>query len=321
MGPSRISELSSIISTNTETLDKWFTDNNRPLPSFEADGPLLEDDFPPEIAQTKLIVEDASDELRQLMMGPRKLMHDALVNQSMSTDTICHAKIVHKVPLDDPKGISYADLAKETGITEHALQKIIRLAMTSRLFLEPSPGMVAHSAASKLWATHPLGDDWAEYYIEDGVHMFPYIWKTLKQYPDASEPTQTAGSVKEQAEKGGELQTFYQINGGDPRRAARFANVMTTFQQQDGFNLRHAVNGFDWGSLPEGSTIVDLGGSHGEVASAVTAKYPGLHFVVQDLPETITSAPELPSDSAIKFMTHDFLEPQPVRGATIYFFR
>ena len=318
---SRILELSNIISDNTKQLDAWFTENGKPHPSFAADGPLLEDDFPSHLARARLAVEDATLELHQLLMGPRRLKNDALVNQSMATDTICQANIVHKVPLDDPKGIPYAELSKQTGIAEHALQKVIRLGMTSRVFLEPSPGMVAHSGASKVWATDPSGDDWAEYYIEDGVHMMPYVWEALRRFPEAEEPDRTATAVKEQVKKGGELQSFYQIFDQDPQRATRFAKVMTAFQKQEGFSTRHAADGYDWTTLPEGSIIVDLGGSHGEVARVVTAKYPHLNFIVQDLPETVNSAPKFPEGIPIKFMAHDFMTQQPIKGATAYFFR
>ena len=113
-----------------------------------------------------------------------------------------------------------------------------------------------------------------------------------------------------------------QIIGQDPERAQRFAAVMGGFQQSDdGYALRHTVNGYDWGALPKGSTVVDLGGSQGELASAILAKHPHLEFVVQDLPKTIEQAPAVPKDVNMKLMVHDFFDPQPVKGAKVYMFR
>lgn len=53
-------------------------------------------------------------------------------------------------------------------------------------------------------------------------------------------------------------------------------------------------------------------------------EFPSLSFVVQDLGPVVAAAQEeVPTDLAgrVKFMTHDFLTEQPVRGADVYFFR
>jgi hypothetical protein len=318
---SRISQLSDIIASNTEVLDQWFAEEGHQQPSFDANGPLLEEHFPSEVAGAKLAVEDAAAELKDLLAGPRKLVHEALITQSIATETIWRADLVHKVPLNDTEGITYSALSKQSGISESVLQKVLRHAMVYRLFCEPSPGRVAHTSASRLWATSPLMEHWAGHFLEDGVAMLPYIWKSLEQYPATDEPTQAAVSSKEVVLQGGDLQTYYSMLDKQPNRAERFGNVMTTYQQGDGFSPRHAVDGYAWGSLPDGSTIVDLGGSHGMISSAVATKYPKLNFVVQDLPETIASAPELDSKLPVMLMAHDFFRPQPVKGASVYLLR
>jgi hypothetical protein len=318
-GPSRLIQLSRTIATNTQSLDTWFSNSDK-QPSFEEHGPLLEEKYPPEIAAAKVAVEDATLELRQLLLGPRKLIHDHLIEHSFSADTICKAGLPKMVPLGGQ--ISYKDLSRTTGIAEIALQKVIRLAITHRLFTEPSPGMVAHTVASRLWATDPHVDDWASYFLEEGVALYPYLWKALERYPNASEPTQTAASLLQAEKTGGqELDTFYSILAKEPHRARRFASVMSSYQKGEGYSVNHAIDGYDWGSLPAGSVVVDLGGSHGDVSVAIAKKFPHLEFVVQDLPETIKSAPQVPDRLPVTFMAHDFFEPQPVKGAKVYLFR
>jgi tRNA G46 methylase TrmB len=39
--------------------------------------------------------------------------------------------------------------------------------------------------------------------------------------------------------------------------------------------------------------MVDVGGSHGEVVSAIASKFPNLNYIVQDLPNTIATVPKL----------------------------
>lgn len=48
--------------------------------------------------------------------------------------------------------------------------------------------------------------------------------------------------------------------------------------------------GFDWSSLPAGSTIVDVGSGLGHIAMKVFKKYPALKVVIQDRASVIEQA-------------------------------
>lgn len=76
--------------------------------------------------------------------------------------------------------------------------------------------------------------------------------------------------------------------------------------------------------MPADATVVDVGGSHGDVATTLARRYQGFSFVVQDLASTIenTQKAALPSElqDRVKFMAHNFFTPQPVQGADAYFF-
>ena len=96
---------------------------------------------------------------------------------------------------------------------------------------------------------------------------------------------------------------------------------MKYFQTAPGFETTRVLESFDWSLIGEG-TVVDVGGSHGEVCVELARKYPSLRFVVQDREEVI-SAVQVPDDVAdrVKFMVHDFFSEQPVKNADVYFFR
>jgi len=67
-----------------------------------------------------------------------------------------------------------------------------------------------------------------------------------------------------------------------------------------------------------------IGGSQGFTSLALAEKFPTLSLIVQDLEPVILAAEkQAPAEFAdrVKFMTHDFLTPQPVHGADVYFFR
>jgi hypothetical protein len=57
--------------------------------------------------------------------------------------------------------ISFADIAKQTLMTEDMTTRLLRHAMTMRIFCEPEPGMVAHTAASKV-LVNPGANAWLQ---------------------------------------------------------------------------------------------------------------------------------------------------------------
>lgn len=70
----RIAELTAIISENTQKVDQYFAANNLSPLSFDCDAPL---DFPvpssnKDIQHARRIVVNATQELHDLMVGPRE---------------------------------------------------------------------------------------------------------------------------------------------------------------------------------------------------------------------------------------------------------
>ena len=55
--------------------------------------------------------------------------------------------------------ISYADLAVQTGLDEQMIRRLLRSAISMRIFQEPEPNMVAHTKASKM-LVDPIANDW-----------------------------------------------------------------------------------------------------------------------------------------------------------------
>lgn len=78
-------------------------------------------------------------------------------NNSLCMQAISDFKIAAMVP---PQGsIAFGDIARQTPMTENMTARLLRHAMTMRLFREPEPGMVAHTAASRT-LTNPAANDW-----------------------------------------------------------------------------------------------------------------------------------------------------------------
>jgi hypothetical protein len=55
--------------------------------------------------------------------------------------------------------ISYGDIAARTELSEQMIRRLLRSAISMRIFQEPEPNMVAHTKSSKMLA-NPLANDW-----------------------------------------------------------------------------------------------------------------------------------------------------------------
>lgn len=85
----------------------------------------------------------------------------------------------------------------------------------------------------------------------------------------------------------------------------------------------HIIDNYPWESIGHG-TIVDVGGSHGDVSMAIAQRFSSLHCIVQDRAEVIVEGQaRIPPSltSRVSFMEHDFFLEQPVKGADVYYFR
>lgn len=110
-------------------------------------------------------------------------------------------------------------------------------------------------------------------------------------------------------------------------RAAELTEELRFIAHADlySFDIKHLVNSFPWTSIDTpGSTIVDVGGGHGTVSRELHGHTTHTKFIVQDLPGTALEGERaLPEQykSRISFMAHDFFNPQPIAGASVYLFR
>lgn len=108
-----------------------------------------------------------------------------------------------------------------------------------------------------------------------------------------------------------------------PSMAKRFAGAMATFG--DGMSISPSLlaKAYLWSAIGNGAgTVVDVGGSKGNISLTLAQNVPGLRFIVQDLPGAMQGAKDtIPSEvgSRIEFMEHDFFKDQPVKADAFLF--
>lgn len=109
-----------------------------------------------------------------------------------------------------------------------------------------------------------------------------------------------------------------------PELGERAAKAMAAFTKGLNHDTTALTSGYDWSAInARGGTLVDLGGATGHVAVAVARANPGMHCIVQEIPEVVAKAKyEVPTDltDRVTFASHDFFRPQPT-SADAYLFR
>ncbi|KAI1380114.1 hypothetical protein F4677DRAFT_405889 [Hypoxylon crocopeplum] len=284
MEDSRILELSVRIATNTAKVNDYLATNNLPQPSFDLNAPSqsLIPFSESEVAAARQTVLHDCVELRDLMLGPREYLtsfqHNALVGQQVIT----RFKLAEAVPIGGE--ITFADLAANAGLHEVHLRKILRLAIAQHIFTEPRPGVVAHSAVSRLIAENNVLADWLRYSTDDLWHAAYHVSDAMTQYPGSEEPGETAFALSNKTNK--DMFRFFAEN---PKRSLRFAAAMRFFTQRPGLEPERVATGYHWDKIGKDGTgtVVDVGGSHGRICIELARRFPSLSFVVQDLDEPV----------------------------------
>ena len=195
--------------------------------------------------------------------------------------------------------------------------------MTSRVFCEPRPGFVAHTASSKLLLDDGIGK-WNGWVAEDFLPVVGHQIEALEKWGHGN-PEPNKASTNACFNTDLQVFPFYETQ---PARKERFAGFLSILAKDPHHDVKHVAAGFDWSALGP-ATVVDVGGSVGYASIAIAESAPRIRCVVQDLPELIhfasdpatTLVPERLQDR-VTFMSHNFYDPQPADlHADVYFIR
>ncbi|KAF7937469.1 uncharacterized protein EAE98_001783 [Botrytis deweyae] len=327
MAQPTITELAAIISANTAKIDNYLSSQGLKPPSFDVAAPTepLVPSNAPELEAARSELIDATLMLHDLILGPKeylmKFTHDWLI----SMQAIGRFNIAKSIPIHEE--VSYADIAKRCGVNELDVRRILRHAMTLRLFKEPKRGVVAHTAASRMIAEDQQMADWVATTSDELWKAATQTVNAMVKHPGSQEPNETGFALANGTDK-----SVFEVLSQNPPRAKRFGSAMKAWTEGTGYDLQYVDNGtvVDVCNVP---AIFDLsiplinqqvGGSHGFACTRLAKAFPDLNFIIQDLPPVVEAgAKTVPSELSdkIKFMAYDFLKEQPVKNADIYFFR
>ncbi|KAK7743303.1 hypothetical protein SLS62_010675 [Diatrype stigma] len=287
----RIVELAQSIVDGVAQIQTVFSDKGLPPPSFDEDAPQ---NFPSEAFNARDMVLDASAELYDLLLDPVNLM----VKRGSVGQT------------------TFASIAKQTGLPEQMVKRLLRHAMTMRVFREPEPNSVAHTQASKILTETNMAH-WLASGTEDMWPAAVRMVDAIEKWGDSQEPNHTGFALAHNI-----TGSIYDFVASNPERAARFSGTMKAMTSSDGYDLTYVLDHYEWASLGT-ARVVDIGGSQGHVSIALAKQFPDLTFVVQDMEQVVEGAgASLPAELAtrVQFMAHDLFKPQTV-VADVYFMR
>lgn len=325
---SRMAFLAEKIAKETAKIEAYMKENKLPMPSFDVDAPADFPQLPPDILKSRHEVLFASRELALLAQGPRESIRWGVWQflDVLALQVINHFDIAKLVPVDST--ISLAELQEKTSLDPINLARIVRLAMTNGIFKEPSPGVIAHTAASRVLAEDGDLQGWIGFNSEDIFPASAHVLQALKTHPEGISLTRTGFNFAfDTVDKEPMFATF----GKDPNRARRMGRAMASLTGGEGYEVSYFVDtergGYDLSEIDaKGGTFVDIGGSHGFVCVDLAKKYKNMKFVVQDLPKTVDSAPKPICDDTqiaerISLLPHDFFTEQVTKDADVYYFR
>ncbi|KAL9005014.1 MAG: hypothetical protein Q9188_002195 [Gyalolechia gomerana] len=305
------------IVADAKLLDEYTTSKGLGWTSFDND---TWNDLPSDLEARRKSMIDSLQKLKQLTHGPTGLLLEVLFffNDLLALRFIYHYNIPKYVPLGAE--ISYADLAKASGLDQVLLRRFIQAAMMNRVFSEPRLGYVHHTAVSRLLRQDPEAMDTVGFLLEDLAPASTKVIEAFTKYPGSGEPNKTGFNVENNTSD-----PFYLELAKVPERSRRFGGGMRFMTRGSLYDIEHLVNGYEWAALDKaGGTVVDIGGGHGGVSRALAGATKNLHFIVQDLVGTVEEGQNLLPEhlkDRVEFMAHDFFTEQPVKEADIYFFR
>ena len=216
--------------------------------------------------------------------------------------------------------ISYAEIARASGLDEILLRRFIQAAMINRVFSEPELGKVQHTEISRLLKDDPEAMDTVGFLLEDLAPASTKVIEAFKKYPGSGEPNKTGFNIENNTSD-----PFYLELAKVPERSRRFGGGMRFMTRGSLYDIEHLIKNYDWAALDnESGVVVDIGGGHGGVSKALAKATKQMKLIVQDLPGTVKEGETLLPESLkgrVTFMPHDFFNEQPVKNADVYFFR
>ncbi|OTA94552.1 hypothetical protein M434DRAFT_10624 [Hypoxylon sp. CO27-5] len=332
-----LNSLAAKITELSETFTRYLKENNVPKPTFAADSPTSYSNLSAEIFMTRQHLLDALTDMWYLTQGPSEsifnYVHNALPDAA-ALNVLNYFDFWSAVPLDG--SASYAEIAQRVSLPEDVVKRILKHAVSLRIFEETEPGKsssrIRHNSRSAALARSSGLRALVSTILDDAGAPTMILNEALNRYsrgkPELTQNmNETAFALFHKGGQFGGYENSWDLleNDGEGEkkgwRQRNFVEFMRYIKEI--FHMEELVlHAHDWKAVGK-ATVVDVGGSAGHDAIVLARKFPELSIVVQDLPKVkpVFEA-NLPEDvkDRVSFVEHDFFQPQPVQ-ADFYIFK
>jgi hypothetical protein len=239
-------------------------------------------ELPPEAAATQLLFQIGSGYMA-----------------SAALQTVIKLDIAGRLA-DGPKAV--AALAKDAGVNEDALYRVMRALASLGVFEETSPRTFGATLASRLLEKGPGSFHDMGLWITSPFHFRVY-----------AEMLHSVKTGLPAAEKVAGAPVFeYFAKPENKELSEIFNNAMTGFSANV---APAAIEAYDFGGI---GTLVDIAGGHGKVLTSILQKYPSMRGILFDVPHVIAGAGPVLDASGVKdrvtTVSGDFFKEVPAGG-------
>ncbi|KZO90320.1 S-adenosyl-L-methionine-dependent methyltransferase [Calocera viscosa TUFC12733] len=271
-----------------------------------------------EVQQARKIVRGASAQLLAVVEEPEETLIQ-MANSAFETAAlrVAAGACVADHLLDRPEGVHISELSAKCGIAGDKLARILRLLSCKHVFRELQPGVFANTRLSaRLSKQHAIWD-FVGHMTDEAFRSSAYLFDAL-----TTKPSKTPFAHAYEFDGG----YWEYISTVDKAMGERFGRAMMGVGMSE---VGPFLSNFPWDTLPEGTTICDVGGGIGTISMALAARFPQLRFVLQEMPGTLEQArrvwgekaPEAVSGGRVEFRALDFLKEGPKEGCGLYYLK
>ncbi|KAK0629364.1 O-methyltransferase-domain-containing protein [Bombardia bombarda] len=297
--------LANEISHKTQIITEYLSSRGLEAASFDVNG-LAKFPIPPQDQipfRARLELASAAKELYDISVGPKQDLRDL----AWDRHRLVHEGLTAKVEAMNgnlPIGVLN-------------LRRLLRHAMTNRIFCEKTKNQVGHTRVSRLLLKDEPLRNWAGFVCNDMWLPIANTVEAMKQWPGSDEPTETGVNLAYKHNL-----PWFDFIHQDQTLANRYNQAMKAHGGTSGSSVEDVVNGYPWANLGE-ATVVDMGGNQGYISMTIAEAHPALNFIAQDqagmrTPETIGTVPDHLANR-VQLTTHGFFTPQR-EVADCYFF-
>ncbi|KAL1856607.1 hypothetical protein Plec18170_003576 [Paecilomyces lecythidis] len=234
--------------------------------------------------------------------------------------TLLAAGVFHAIPTGG-KSISAAEISEKTGLDKQILVRLMRSLTVHGPFLETGEETYSHTSFSEAYLVPHLA---AVSTLMADDFLIPEVKNHEFLAQDSWENRITVRHNPFTYAHGCEGKTMFEFLSGILDRFTRFNEAMVAqHSDQVIIGIYPFAQELTHDAEDDRATIIDVGGGRGHILRQIKNSCSGVKgkFILQDQAGVAAEAKDELERDGIEAMEYDFFQPQPVKGALVYYLR